>query len=65
MFLPGGFAMLVADFLSNGEFHLKHYPAVDAGSTACAALQNQQRGRARTGFGWTSLHRAVRQSRHA
>jgi hypothetical protein len=39
-------------FLSKGMFHLKHYPADDAGSTACTASQNPQRHRAPTSSGW-------------
>jgi hypothetical protein len=37
-------------FLSEGGFHPKHYPADEAGSTACAVSQNQMQRRALLNF---------------
>jgi hypothetical protein len=39
MFHPGFLRCRSQDFLWNGGFHLKHYPADHAGATACSALQ--------------------------
>jgi hypothetical protein len=39
MFLPWGYATLVACFFIECGFHSKHYPADEVGSTACAARE--------------------------